>query len=153
VPYLVGAYELVAYAGQPVMALSGGHANLPGAKQVFRDELTGEDILALRGEPTPARHFPLLRPVMTAGSRVVGDDEHGPADDVAAAHRRFEADLARLAEQTRRFDHPAPMVPTVSVALRRLHDQLHERLVYRQLLDPGVTGPRTAQRPRTPARA
>ena len=64
-PYLDSAYKLAAYDGRPVMKLSAGKTSPPGAKQVYRGP--GGDVLALRDEPAPPGHQPLLVPVMRGG--------------------------------------------------------------------------------------
>ena len=84
-PYLDSAYKLVAYAGRPVMKLSPGKVTEPGAKQVYRGP--AGDVLALRDEPAPPGHEPLLVPVMRGGQRLAG------LEPLQAAQRRCAADL------------------------------------------------------------
>jgi nicotinate phosphoribosyltransferase len=87
-PYLDSAYKLAAYDGRPVMKLSAGKTSPPGAKQVYRG--SDGDVLALRDEPPPPGHQPLLVPVMRQGRR------GGTAEPLAAAQQRCRADLAWL---------------------------------------------------------
>ncbi|MGC9665172.1 nicotinate phosphoribosyltransferase [Planosporangium sp. 12N6] len=130
-PCLDSAYKLVAYDGRPVMKLSPGKVTLPGAKQVFRGEAVGDDLLGLRTEPVPPGHTLLLGPVMAGGQRLPTTDEYGPADDAAAATRRFGDDLARLPEPARRLHRPAPPVPAVTAPLNRLRQHVLSGLLDR----------------------
>jgi nicotinate phosphoribosyltransferase len=66
-PFVDSVYKLVEYDGQPVLKLSAGKATAPGSKQVFRGP--DGDVVALRSEPVPDGHEPLLVPVMEAGRR------------------------------------------------------------------------------------
>jgi nicotinate phosphoribosyltransferase len=132
-PSLDSAYKLVAYGNRPVMKLSTAKATLPGAKQVFRRAgTTGHDVIGLRTEPVPVGHSPLLRPVMTGGKPTGDGDAHGPADEVAAARRRFDADLATMPEPARRLRAPAPPVPAVSTPLRLLREEVLAGLLDRR---------------------
>jgi nicotinate phosphoribosyltransferase len=65
---LGSARKLVACDGRPVMKLPEGKATPPGAKQVHRG--LADDVLALRDEPGPPGHRPLLVPVMHGGRRL-----------------------------------------------------------------------------------
>jgi nicotinate phosphoribosyltransferase len=123
-PYLDSAYKLVAYGKRPVMKLSPGKITLPGAKQVFRAGTVGDDIIGLRTEPAPPGHTLLLRPVMALGQRLTTTDEYGPADDIDAARRRVDTDLAHLPEPARRLRGPTPPRPAVSPALDRLREDV-----------------------------
>ena len=67
-PYLDSAYKLTEFGGRPVMKLSQGRATLPGTKQVHRGP--DGDLLALRDEPPPPGHQPLLAQVMRHGARL-----------------------------------------------------------------------------------
>ena len=87
-PYLDSAYKLAAYDGRPIMKLSVGKTSPPGAKQVYRGP--DGDVLALRDEPPPSGHQPLLVPVMREGRRT------GAPEPLAAAQQRCRADLAWL---------------------------------------------------------
>src|SRR6516165_8804927 len=98
-PYLDSAYKLVAYAGRPVMKLSRGKATWPGAKQVHRGPAC--DQLALRDEPPPRGHEPLLTAVMRAGRRL------GPPEPLAQARQRCAASLAGLPPAARTLRKPA----------------------------------------------
>ncbi|NJC73527.1 nicotinate phosphoribosyltransferase [Planosporangium thailandense] len=136
-PCLDTAYKLVAYGDRPVMKLSTGKTTLPGAKQVFRGATVGDDVIGLRDEPAPPGRTPVLRPVMAGGRRLADGSGRGPADEVAAAGRRFAADLAHLTEPARRLRGPAPPVPGMTLALRRLLENvrgsLYDRLAAERL--------------------
>ncbi|GII25950.1 nicotinate phosphoribosyltransferase [Planosporangium mesophilum] len=131
-PYLDSAYKLVTFGDRPVMKLSPGKVTLPGAKQVFRGAGGGADVIGLRTEVAPPGHTLLLRPVMAVGQRLATTDEYGPADDVAAARHRFDDDLARLPEPTRRVYDPSTPEPTISPALQRLREDVLGALLDRR---------------------
>ncbi len=115
-PYLDSAYKLVAYDGRPVMKLSAGKASPPGAKQVHRGP--DGDLLALRDEPPPPGHEPLLIPVMREGRRLSGPEP------LAAAQRRCRADLAWLPSAARALRSPEPVPVRVSERLKALQEQV-----------------------------
>ena len=115
-PYLDSAYKLVAYAGRPVMKLSRGKATWPGAKQVDRGPAC--DQLALRDEPPPRGHEPLLTAVMRAGRRL------GPPEPLAQARQRCAASLAGLPPAARALRNPAPVPVTISLALAAMRRRL-----------------------------
>lgn len=115
-PYLDSAYKLVAYAGRPVMKLSRGKATWPGAKQVHRGPAC--DQLALRDEPPPRGHEPLLTAVMRAGRRL------GPPEPLAQARQRCAASLAGLPPAARALRNPAPVPVTISPALAAMRRRL-----------------------------
>ncbi|HYB13900.1 MAG TPA: nicotinate phosphoribosyltransferase, partial [Streptosporangiaceae bacterium] len=100
-PYLDSAYKLAAYDGRPVMKLSAGKTSPPGAKQVYRGP--DGDVLALREEPPPPGHQPLLVPVMREGRPV------GAQEPLAAARQRCRADLAWLPSAARALQDPVPV--------------------------------------------
>lgn len=114
-PYLDSVYKLVEYDGRPVLKLSEAKATEPGRKQVFRGE--GGDVIGLRDEPPPPGTEPLLVPVMLGGSRA------GPPRTLETARRLFEADLVRVPESAKRVDHPEPVQPPFSEALKRLTEE------------------------------
>jgi nicotinate phosphoribosyltransferase len=115
-PYLDSAYKLVAYAGRPVMKLSQGKATWPGAKQVHRGP--AGDVLALRDEPGPPSHQPLLVPVMRGGRRL------GPPEPLAQARQRCAASLAWLPPAARTLRGPRPVPVTISPPLAALRRRL-----------------------------
>jgi nicotinate phosphoribosyltransferase len=119
-PYLDSAYKLVAYNGRPVMKLSAGKATQPGAKQAYRGP--AGDILALRDEPPPAGHQPLLRPVMRHGKRIT------PAEPLAVAQRRCADSLAWLPPAARALKSPVPPPVRTSAALAALRQKLAREL-------------------------
>ena len=120
-PYLDSAYKLVAYGGRPVMKLSAGKVTRPGAKQVFRGP--AGDVLGLRGEPPPAGHQPLLRPVMRHGRRVA------PAEPLAAAQRPCADSLTWLPPAAARaLKSPVPPAVRTSPALAALRQELARKL-------------------------
>ncbi len=65
-PSLDTAYKLVEYAGRSRMKFSTDKSNLPGRKQVYRND--AHDVIALHDEPAQGR--PLLEPVMAGGKRL-----------------------------------------------------------------------------------
>jgi len=115
-PYLDSAYKLVAYGGRPVMKLSQGKATWPGAKQVHRGP--AGDVLALREEPRPRGHEPLLTAVMRVGRRL------GPPEPLAQARQRCAESLAGLPPATRTLRKPTPVPVTISPALAALRRRL-----------------------------
>lgn len=115
-PYLDSAYKLAAYDGRPVMKLSAGKTSPPGAKQVYRGP--DGDVLALRDEPPPPGHQPLLVPVMRQGRR------GGAPEPLAAARQRCRADLAWLPPAARALRDPAPVPVRISDRLKTLQDQV-----------------------------
>ena len=128
-PYLDSAYKLVSYNGRPVMKLSAGKATQPGAKQAYRGP-TG-DILALRDEPPPAGHQPLLRPVMRHGKRVTA------AEPLAAAQRRCADSLAWLPPAAQALRAPSPAAVRTSPALTALRQELARELRKHPAAEPG----------------
>ena len=124
-PYLDAAYKLVEYAGRPVMKLSTGKVTAPGPKQVHRRDQVA-DVLATRAEDVPRGAEPLLEQVMSAGRRTMPRAE--PAEVVALARSRFQADLAAVPEAMRRIRGPVAARPAVSARLERLTAELRESL-------------------------
>ena len=98
------------------MKLSTGKATLPDAKQVYRG--SAGDVLALRDEPPPAGHQPLLRPVMRQGKRAA------PAEPLAVAQRRCAESLAWLPPAARALKTPVPQAVRTSPALTALRQEL-----------------------------
>ena len=119
-PYLDSACKLVAYAGRPVMKLSPGKVTEPGAKQVYRGP--AGDVLALRDEPAPPGHEPLLVPVMRGGHRLAGPEP------LRAAQRRCAADLAWLPPEAKGLRAAAAAPVTVSSQLAALQERLAREL-------------------------
>ena len=115
-PYLDSAYKLAAYDGRPVMKLSAGKTSPPGAKQAYRGP--DGDVLALRDEPPPPGHQPLLVPVMRQGRRGAAPEP------LAAAQQRCRADLARLPPAVRALRDPRPVPVRISEQLEALQDQV-----------------------------
>ncbi|HSD48749.1 MAG TPA: nicotinate phosphoribosyltransferase, partial [Actinomycetota bacterium] len=115
-PFVDSVYKLVEYDGRPVLKLSAGKATAPGRKQVFRG--TGGDVIALRDEPVPEGHEPLLVPVMEGGRRT------GPPRTLATARQLFRADLSRLPEPARRLRDPESPGVGLSDPLMQLTDSV-----------------------------
>ena len=95
---------------------------MPGAKQVHRGAPNVDaELVALREEPAPPGHEPLLVPVMSHGRQL------DVPTTVAAARERFERDLAALPPAA--LDLRATRPPTVrfSPRLRALADELAAR--------------------------
>ncbi|MFL5882507.1 MAG: nicotinate phosphoribosyltransferase, partial [Actinomycetota bacterium] len=124
-PYLDTAYKLVAYDGRPVMKLSPGKITAPGPKQVFRGPPSEGDIVGMRDEPMPARHEPLLVPVMLGGRPT------GANGDLAAARARFEDDLGRLPTTARALQDAQPPPVRLSEQLQGLRERVQARLPHR----------------------
>ncbi|MFA1541789.1 nicotinate phosphoribosyltransferase [Actinomadura monticuli] len=122
-PYLDSAYKLVSYADRPVMKLSAGKVNAPGAKQVYRGP--SGDLVTLRDEDAPAGMEPLLLPVMKAGRRIAR------TESLTAAHDRRAADVAALPDQVTRLRHPETVTVTLSPELQRCRDRLRSELASR----------------------
>jgi nicotinate phosphoribosyltransferase len=122
-PSLDSAYKLVAYDGRPVRKLSPGKATLPGAKQVWRPDGGGTDVIALREEPGLAGYGPLLRPVMRGGSRV-GDSAWTLEEGRAA----FRGDLDRLPASALGIRSPAAPAARLSTELSVLAGRLEQQL-------------------------
>lgn len=125
-PYLDTAYKLTEFGGRPVMKLSQGKATLPGAKQVHRGP--DSDLIALRDEPPPPGHQPLLAPVMRHGARL-----HA-AESLATARQRCADALAWLPGPARQLRSPAPVPIAITPALSALRQHLAD-----QLRPPGAT--------------
>ncbi|MFE7548725.1 nicotinate phosphoribosyltransferase [Streptomyces gardneri] len=119
-PYLDAAYELVEYAGQPVMRLSSAKMTAPGRKQVHRGPGL-RDVIGLANEEPPEGTEALLRTVMRGGLRTE------PPDTLDAARARYEADLAALPEEARRIDHPVAPVPVATTRLSALTTVVRHR--------------------------
>jgi nicotinate phosphoribosyltransferase len=119
-PYLDSAYKLTEFAGRPVMKLSEGKATLPGAKQIHRGP--EGDLLALRDEPAPPGHQPLLAPVICHGARL------HPAEPLATAQQRCAHNLAWLPHTAWRLRSPSPIPVTISPALSALRQRLASQL-------------------------
>lgn len=93
-PSLDSAYKLVAVGDRPVMKLSQGKVNAPGAKQVYRSWERATDVVALADEPAPPGFEPLLSPVMVGGRRT------SAAEALSVSSDRLRRDLTRLPQQT-----------------------------------------------------
>jgi nicotinate phosphoribosyltransferase len=121
-PYLDTAYKLVRYADRPVMKLSRGKVTAPGRKQVFRRRRPFGDMVGLFDEAAPARHQPLLEPVMIGGRR---SNAHAA---VAESRRRFEEDLSILPVAARDLRSPQPPSVRFSPELRQLSAETRREL-------------------------
>jgi nicotinate phosphoribosyltransferase len=117
------------------MKLSQGKATWPGAKQVHRGP--AGDQIAMRDEPRPRGHQPLLTAVMRDGRRL------GPPEPLAQARQRYAASLAGLPPAARALRKPTPVPVTISPALaalrRRLTRDLRERRSHAGVADCGGT--------------
>lgn len=121
-PTMGGVYKLVEDRAGPKIKLSTGKATLPGRKQVWRREDPGgvHDIIALRDEPPPQNHAPLLQQVMTGGLVV-------RPEPLAEMRARCTRTLAVLpAACTDLHAAPAPPV-TLSPDLEALRASMFER--------------------------
>jgi len=122
-PYLDSVYKLVEFDGRPVLKLSAAKATAPGRKQVFRGP--AGDVIALRNEPIPEGHEPLLVPVMQEGRRT------GPRRTLETARALFEADLARLPEGAVRLRDPQPPRARFSDTLDELTGRVRAEMLRR----------------------
>jgi nicotinate phosphoribosyltransferase len=129
-PYLESVYKLVEYDERPVMKLSTGKLTAPGRKQVYRPPDMSGDIVALRDEPAPEGHEPLLEPVMKGGRRV------GGPGSLAAARERFALDLARLPLAARDLRRPVSPGAECSTMLAQLQDEVQRRSATRGIPSP-----------------
>lgn len=123
-PYLDTAYKLVRYGDRSVMKLSRGKVTAPGRKQVFRRPKPFADLIGLFDEPLPARHEPLLEPLMLNGRR------SRAASTVAESRQRFEADLATLPSPARAMRSPKSPPVRLTQSLRRLSAETRRGLVF-----------------------
>ncbi len=126
-PYLDSVYKLVEYDGRPVLKLSEAKATEPGRKQVFRGP--DGDVIGLRDERPQEASHPLLELAMRDGRRT------GPARDLTAAKRLFEADLVRLPAESQRLDDPVPPRVVFSDELRALTARTREEALRRAGVD------------------
>ena len=122
-PSLDSAYKLVEYDDRPMMKLSANKHTAPGRKQVFRGP--PGDVLALREEPLPADHEPLLVPVMRGGERT------GPPRTLDTARALFHTDVERIPESARRIERPQPPEPRTSDGVQRLTEEAREAALRR----------------------
>jgi len=122
-PYVDSVYKLVEYDGRPVLKLSASKATAPGRKQVFRG--SDGDTVALRDEPVPDGHEPLLVPVMRGGHRT------GPHRTLETARHLFETDLAHLPEGARRLPDPQPPRARFSETLDALAGTVRAEMLLR----------------------
>lgn len=119
-PYLDMAYKLVQYADKPTMKLSSGKVTWPGPKQVWRFREQGTpvwDELGLTSEQ-PARGEPLLRLVLQDGARI------GQPEALQDIRERCRSELASLASEYRRLEHPATFPVRPSSELTVLQERL-----------------------------
>ncbi len=120
-PTLASVYKLVEGAHGPTMKRSAGKANLPGVKQVYREQRDGTaiaDTIALASEPAPTG-VPLLQQVMAAGDRLT------PPEPLTTLRDRRAAAVARLPAAATRLDAPTDAYPVRhSPALTALIERL-----------------------------
>jgi nicotinate phosphoribosyltransferase len=122
-PYVDSVYKLVQYDGRPVMKLSTGKVTAPGRKQVWRDH--EGDTIALRDETGMPGAESLLELVMEGGRRTLPDPS---IEDMRA---RFEADLARVSEGSRRLRDPEHTQVARSKALIELTERTRQEALSR----------------------
>lgn len=117
-PSLDMAYKLTGYAGRGRMKLSTGKRTLPGRKQVFRQEESGQtvrDLLARADESLPGR--PLLVQVMEKGRILDAGRE-----ELDAMRDRARREIEALPERVRSLDPAEPPFEVV------LSDGMEEHL-------------------------
>jgi len=118
-PYLDSAYKLAGYAGKPRMKLSKAKSNLPGRKQVVRQEEGGtsvRDVITAHDESIDGE--PLLECVMKDGART--DAGQSRALDAIRAHATTQQ--KQLPERLRTIDEADPPYEVV------LSDRLEQEL-------------------------
>jgi nicotinate phosphoribosyltransferase len=120
-PTMGVVYKLVEDRAGPKIKLSTGKATLPGRKQVWRGRGDGlADVIALRDDPAPPDHEPLLHQVMARGRAV-------RPEPIAAMRARCAERLARLPGNFKDL-RGAPVPPvTLSPALEALRADMFER--------------------------
>jgi nicotinate phosphoribosyltransferase len=124
-PALDMAYKLTAFAGRGRLKTSPGKRILPGRKQVFRREESGEavgDVIARVDEELPGR--PLLQRVMAGGEPVAPD-----ATDLERSRERARRELASLPARVRALAPAEPPYPVaVSDRLQGDLERVRERV-------------------------
>ncbi len=125
-PHTEFVYKLVAFEGKPVVKLSSQKANLPGAKQVWReiddDGLFRRDVVALEHESTPSPAAePLLNEVMQHGKA------SAPYPDLDQMRQRFQGQFERLPERLKELEANHTYDVTMSEALHELTDSTQLR--------------------------
>lgn len=118
-PSLDIAYKLSEYAGKGRTKLARHKPILPGRKQVFRQEESGQatgDMIGKFGEVLEGR--PLLKLVMRGGQRIPDGES-----DLESARRRAADELARLPGHVTALEPAIPPYPvSVSAALQQFHE-------------------------------
>ena len=124
-PYTDFVYKIVEYDGKPVMKLSEGKANLPGAKQVYRrygadgdSGVLGDDVVCLSDEPSAPDDGnigeALLAPVMRDGELTA------PLPSLSEAREYHRARVATLPDELRGTRPGGRFEARLSEALRGL---------------------------------
>jgi nicotinate phosphoribosyltransferase len=85
-PYADAVYKLSEYEGKGRMKLSSGKTNLPGEKQVWRNQ--HYDVIARRGEPS-FKGKPLMKKLMLNGNVVAGRTLEGARDAASFAVENY----------------------------------------------------------------
>jgi nicotinate phosphoribosyltransferase len=120
-PSLDMVFKLVEYAGRGRTKLSPDKTVLPGRKQIYRRQQSGEavgDRIADADERLDGR--PLLVPVMRGGRRLPSAEE-----GLARARERARGEIAALPPRCRRLEPAEPPYPVeVSASLRAKHQRL-----------------------------
>ncbi len=119
-------YKLVSFEGAPVVKLSSKKANLPGAKQVWRESVEGglmrRDVIALEHEPSPSpTAAPLLRNAMRSGKTLA------PHPDLGEMRERFQSQFACLPYRYKELEAAPRFDVTTSDALRELTDNTQQQ--------------------------
>jgi len=131
-PWLDIAYKLVDYNGRPVLKLSTGKITLPGSKQIFRStqrqgQLKG-DLLGLRDESHRGAE-PLLKKVMENARRVA------PLPNLKEIRANFLEEFGYLDDRHKSIRHPALYPVELSPRLKRLQEEIQEKISRTQLDD------------------
>lgn len=96
-PSLDIAYKLTEYAGTGRLKLSSGKKIYPGKKQIFRDDHTNKDVIALADQELDGR--PLLQHVMENGQRL-----SDAATNLEQARERRKQELNQLPDHLRTIE-------------------------------------------------
>lgn len=125
-PSLDIAYKLSEYAGKGRTKLSRQKPILPGRKQVFRQEQSGQataDVIGRFGEAINGR--PLLQLVMRGGQRTEAGES-----DLQSARRRAADELGKLPGRITALEPAEPQHPvSVSAALQQFHLDVRKGVV------------------------
>ena len=129
------AHSFIEAFGDEQAAFTAFGEDFPGMTTFLVDTYdTGRGVLALRDEPPPPGHQPLLAPVMRHGRPV------SPPESLAAAQQRCRTDLAWLPPAERALRDPVAIPVQISDRLKILQDQVTRDLRRRAGVQHGPEG-------------